>query len=144
MSDESISPGNPLSFPNCIGPIAAVAFVPGQVGYIVAATAEADSARANAAATANAVGIAVTAAAAADPVYLRYSGPVSLTTDQWDAVVTGGEGGLSVDAYYYVDSANAGKLVSTAPSAGGTFKTAVGLAISSTTLLVGQHVPIAN
>lgn len=143
MSDEATSPGTPQAFLNCVAPIAGAAFAPGQPGFVVLATGLAGLSRGNAAGTAPVAGIAVQAAAIGDPVYLRYSGPVTLTTDQWDAIA-GTEGGLVVNDYYYVSSAAAGFLTSTKPSAGGTFATAVGLAIAAGTLLVGQHVAVAN
>jgi hypothetical protein len=139
MSDEATSPGTPLAFLNCVAPVAGAAFAPGQPGFVVAATELAALSRANAAGTAPCIGLAVQAAAVGDPVYLRYSGPVRLTTAQWDAIA-GTEGGLSINSYYYVSNVAAGFLVSTAPSATGTFITAVGLAIDEETLLVGQHI----
>lgn len=141
MSDESPTPGTPQSFPNCVAPLAGAAFAAGQPGYVVAATGLAALSRANAAGTANVVGLAVQPAAVNDPVFLRYSGPVKLTTAQWDAIA-GTEGGLTVNAFYYLSSAAAGFITSTAPSATGTFATGIGIAIANDTLLVGQHVPV--
>lgn len=141
MSDEATSPGTPQAFPNCVAPIAGASFAPGQPGYVVAATGLAALSRANAADTANVVGLAVQAAATNDPVYLRYSGPVKLTTAQWDAIA-GTEGGLTINAFYYLSSVAAGFITSTAPVATGTFQTGVGIAIAADTLLVGQHVPV--
>lgn len=141
MSDEATSPGTPQAFPNCVAPLAGVAIAPGQPAYVVADTGLAALSRANAAGTANVVGVAVQAAAVNDPAYLRYSGPVTLGTALWDAIA-GTEGGLTTNAFYYLSSVSAGFLTSTAPSTTGTFVTGVGIAISSETLLVGQHVPV--
>lgn len=140
MSDEATSPGTPQAFPNCVAPIAGIAFAPGQPGY-VATTQLAALSRANAAGTAGVAGLAVQAAALGDPVYLRYSGPVRLTTAQWDAIA-GTEGGLVAATFYYLSNTAAGFITDTAPSATGTFATAVGIAIDPETLLVGQHVPV--
>lgn len=63
------------------------------------------------------------------------------TTGDWDAV-TGQVGGLTAGATYWLDSATAGKLTSTAPSASGEVVARVGLAISATELEleVGQTI----
>lgn len=62
---------------------------------------------------------------------IQSSGPLTLTTDEWDTV-TGGSGGLTVDAVYFLGSS--GEISTTAPSASGSFVTVVGIAGSATTL----------
>ncbi len=63
-------------------------------------------------------------------------GITSLTTAQWDAVVTGGSGGLLRGRAYYMDAATAGKLTSTKPTSSGTFVTRVGIALNPTSLML--------
>jgi hypothetical protein len=94
-------------------------------------------AQANAGATFRAIALAsavTTAAAASGEVILN--GVLVATPTQWDAVVTGGAGGLVFGAIYYVDPANAGKLVPTAPSTVGQYIVPVGEALSTTELMV--------
>lgn len=76
-------------------------------------------------------------------VTVRVVGEVELTTSQWDAV-TGQSGGLTPGRVYYLSTV-AGHLTTTAPSAGGTFRVAVGTAISATRLLLSENsYPVAN
>lgn len=94
-------------------------------------------ARANAAATSRVAGlVAATSIAVAAQGVVQASGPLVATTAQWDAV-TGQTGGLTVDAFYYLDPAAAGKLTATAPTTTGQYIAPVGQAQDATTLLVG-------
>ncbi len=81
------------------------------------------------------VGLLIESAAADTQAKYQFSGPLALTTDQWDAV-TGQTGGLTPGARYFVSSATAGKLTTTAPSAGGTLVFEVGVALSANILSI--------
>lgn len=61
------------------------------------------------------------------------SGEVTATTGEWDAV-TSQTGGLTVNAYYFLDNTVSGRIVTTMPSSGYCVK--IGQAVSSTKLLV--------
>lgn len=76
-------------------------------------------------------GLVVVGAGATLPVTVQEDGVVTLTTAEWDSV-TGGSGGLTPGARYYLDTA--GKITTTAPTAPGTFVTPIGRAITSTIL----------
>ncbi len=91
--------------------------------------------RANSTTTASCFGVAgesIADTAAGDVVT---EGPVTLTTGQWDAR-TGGSGGLTPGADYWVSSAAAGALVTTPPTTSGQQQTYVGQALSTTVLYV--------
>jgi hypothetical protein len=102
------------------------------------------AARANAADHAHVQGIATVGNQDSQAITNQFTGVVTLTTAQWDAVVTGQSGGLTAGAWYYLSSATAGFLTTTAPSVGGTFKTLVGLAISPTELQLQLGEPFVN
>lgn len=76
---------------------------------------------------ADAAGIATTAAG-----NISIAGVLTATTGQWDAVVTGGSGGLSAGAVYFLEPGTAGKLTTTAPSGAGEYVAPVGIALSTT------------
>ncbi len=99
--------------------------------------------RANSVNTTHVVGLAASSGPVGSQTFAQYAGPLTLTTAEWD-VITGQTGGLTLDAPYYLSSATAGKLTTTAPSAGGTFKAPVGTALSHTTMMVQITFPIAN
>lgn len=70
------------------------------------------------------------------------SGPLTLTTGQWDTV-TGGAGGLSFGVTYFVDCDNPGKLTFVLPADPGDNIVVMGVAISSTTMIVTPREPVA-
>jgi hypothetical protein len=72
---------------------------------------------------------------------VRSGGVLAATTAQWDAVAAT-TGGLARGTYYYLDPATAGKLTATAPSTAGQFVVEVGLALSTTELLIRPRPPI--
>jgi len=69
-------------------------------------------------------------------------GVITQTPATWNGL-TGGSSGLTPGATYYVDASTAGHLTTMAPSGGGQFVTKVGVAISSTALLVQFGTPVA-
>jgi len=81
------------------------------------------------------VGIACNAAADAAPVGFVTTGPLELTTVQWDAVIDGvATGGLTPGEVYYLSDANAGGLIPSADAA------ASGLANPDNLVVVGRAV----
>ncbi len=94
----------------------------------------------SASATAPLIGLATSAAEAPGQVNVRFAGPVTLTTEQWDAV-TGQSGGLTPKALYYQDPSSAGKLTTVRPVSNINFTVMAGLALSRTTMLVRPGVP---
>lgn len=91
-------------------------------------------ARANAAATHGPIGLVRDASiAAAASGSIQTDGVATGTTAQWDAV-TGQTGGLTSGSVYFLSSATAGRLTTTAPTATGEYVQRVGRAISSTSL----------
>jgi hypothetical protein len=145
MTDTSIifggaAPGNDTA----IVSIAGVTFPIGTP--VVASTTVAETVvpgRANAVGTTYVIGVAASSGVIGNKTFVQYSGPLTLTTLEWDAI-TGQTGGLTLDVPYYLSSATAGKLTATAPSAGGTFKQPVGVALSHTTMMIELTFPVAN
>ena len=91
-------------------------------------------ARANALSTSRPVGLVKdTTIAAGAAGAVTTNGIVTATTAQWDAV-TGGSGGLTPGAVYYLSSATAGNITSTPPSADDSFVCQLGVALSATKL----------
>ena len=72
---------------------------------------------------------------------IQVNGIVSATTGQWDAVF-GTTGGLAFGTRYYLSAATAGLGTSTAPSAVGQYVLELGIAISTTELLLTMNQPI--
>lgn len=74
---------------------------------------------------------------------IQTTGPLTLTTAQWDAI-TGDVGGLTFNTQYWVSPTTAGMLTDVAPStpSSGDFDALVGIAVSSTTMLIGISPPI--
>lgn len=108
--------------------------------YVSGASAVA-LAQADAAATAAVLGLAKATIAAEMEGAIVESGPLTLTTAQWD-VVTGGSGGLTAGSIYYLSAATAGELTTTAPSGGGEQVVPVGIALSDVTLLIRIGYPV--
>ncbi len=74
---------------------------------------------------------------AGDPVRWIAAGALELTAAQWDAVVQGGSGGLVPGTAYFVnDNGSQKALRATRPTAGGHFVVQVGIALTSTVMLV--------
>lgn len=79
-------------------------------------------------------GIASSAAGYGKPCHTQFSGPLTLTTTQWDAI-TGGSGGLRAGNRYYVSETD-GQLSTSPPVGSGKRVIPVGAAISPTTMLI--------
>jgi hypothetical protein len=101
-----------------------------------------DKARANATATKDVLGlVADVSIANGVPGAIQSDGVLAASTAQWDAV-TGQSGGLTPGSIYFLDSATAGKLTVTAPTADGEFVCRIGLATSTTELEISILTPI--
>ena len=73
---------------------------------------------------------------------IAQSGVMVGTTAQWDAVVTGENGGLSFNGTYFLDPANVGKLTTAPPTTAGQCNVVIGTAISPTELELQIAQPI--
>lgn len=138
MSDVSLTTLRivPPVGPNQYNATAGAGVAAGTPCYQAAGSADnvATPARANTNATSSVAGLAVNGFAEGDPCRIQYAGPLTLTEDQWDAA-TGDTGGLTRGSVYYLSADAAGKLTSTAPVPTNNV-TQVGIALSSTTLLI--------
>ena len=95
-----------------------------------------DKAKADAVGTTNVIGLVYdTSIASGSSGGVVIDGVISASTVQWDAVA-GTTGGLTKDVFYYLSAATAGLLTSTAPSTAGQFVVSVGIAISTTEMIV--------
>lgn len=99
-------------------------------------------AEANALATTRCFGLAASALANGQIGLIATAGPLTLLTNQWDAIVTGESGGLTPGATYYLSDATPGFLTTTAPSTPGHYSVEVGQALTSVTMLVSPKTPI--
>jgi len=82
--------------------------------------------------------VSVDAAATAN---IQFSGILTATTGQWDAI-TGGAGGLLEGWYYYLDESTAGHMTAAPPSTTGQYIVRIGIALSTTKmrLLLRQRI----
>lgn len=92
--------------------------------------------------TAQVVALLVTGGSSGNPVPCQASGLLALTTGEWDAV-TGGSGGLTQQAEYFL-STTAGQLTTSPTSTPGEYVVPVGIALSPTKLLIRIGRPILN
>jgi hypothetical protein len=98
-------------------------------------------AQADAQSTMRVAGLAAETVADGNPVAVIADGVFVATTLQWDAV-TGGSGGLTIGADYFLSEATAGEITETAPDAAGEFVVRVGHALSATELELELAQPI--
>lgn len=108
--------------------------VPGEPVYVFSGT-DVKRARANADGTRGVVGFSKAAITASASGTIQTNGVLTLTTGEWDAVA-GTTGGLTAGTRYYLSAATAGRITSTAPSASGNWVKCVGIALSTTELLI--------
>lgn len=108
----------------------------------VSAAGQVKKAKADAAGTAKVLALAKDASTAADASgSFQTSGVLVATTTQWDAVA-GTTGGLTAGAEYFLSEATAGVLTETAPTGVGELVVKVGLAISTTEMMIDPERPI--
>lgn len=109
-------------------------------------TGKFDLAKADAAATSMVVGLVADSAGVGttQPGRVVVTGPLTLTTAQWDAVA-GTSGGLTFATYYYLSDSTAGRLTSTKPATSGHYPVVVCQALSTTQCLLRVTTPpVAN
>jgi hypothetical protein len=105
----------------------------------VSAAGSVDEAVADAAATKDVVGLVVdTSIASSATGDIQTGGLLTATTGEWDAV-TGDAGGLTAGTQYFVDPDTAGMLSDVAPGPAGDFVCAVGIALSTTEMIIAIH-----
>lgn len=105
----------------------------------VSAAGSVDKAMADAAATKDVVGLVVdTSIASSATGDIQTGGLLTATTGQWDAV-TGDTGGLTAGTQYFVDPDTAGRLTDPAPNTAGDFVVPVGIALSTTEMIIAIH-----
>jgi hypothetical protein len=139
-SGVSISPA-PIS-PNTFRPTAASGLPQGSPVYVTS-TGTVGLAYGGSAARALCVGLASSQGNGGELVDVQYSGPLTLSEAEWDALTGGGSGGLTLGAPYYLHPTIPGQLTTTAPDTGGQYVAPVGIAQSSTTLHIGISFPTA-
>lgn len=102
----------------------------------------ASKAQADSLATALVLGLAVETIAPAASGRVLSDGKLAAATAEWDAI-TGDTGGLTPGSSYFLDSATAGMLTTSAPTAEGEVVARVGRALSATILEVSVAQTIA-
>lgn len=96
--------------------------------------------QADAQATARTIGLLTANVAPGVQGAVQLSGPITLTTAQWDAIC-GTIGGLAFDVPYYLDAASPGALTATPPSATGAVVQQVIIGVSPTTAVIQIGIP---
>jgi hypothetical protein len=100
------------------------------------------AARANASGTTKVAGLVAAASiASAASGNVMVGGVLTATTGQWDTAF-GTSGGLTPGTTYYLSDATAGKGTPTAPSTSGSYIVRLGVALSTTELMVKIESPI--
>lgn len=97
-------------------------------------------AQASAAATSQVIGIAAIPGVVKSASLTKFSGPLVLTTDQWDQVLDGGSGGLEPNTTYWLSATQPGRITAIRPVTVGTFQVPLGVAHNRTTLLINLGV----
>ena len=110
------------------------ALIKGNVVYMDAVDGV-KKAKADAAGTSKPVGLSVDTPAAAGTGRIMFEGILQLTTGEWDAAF-GTTGGLAFGVMYYLSAATAGLGTVTAPSTVGQYVVELGIALSTTELMV--------
>jgi hypothetical protein len=122
MADESSTTLHLTPVPaNTYNPVCSVDMAPGTpVAQSTTVPGEVVPAAAGSANTAKVIGlVSKFGAVAGKRAFVQFLGPITLTTEEWDAIA-GTSGGLAEGVAYYL-SATAGQLTSNKPVASGTF-----------------------
>ena len=114
--------------------------VPGTAVYVSAASSV-RRARGNAVGTTTCIGLAVETISAGTTGGIQVDGVLALTTGEWDAI-TGSSGGLAPGSRYFLSDATAGFLTAIPPTAIGSFVQSIGVAVSTTELIINPLYPI--
>lgn len=150
VNTGGIPPGNVLSYNPIVGSSSIDSFGAGKAmaqsasedGTVVPANASSSGTLPRAIVTGLAAGTGVVGGR----VVVQQGGVLSLTTAEWDAVLST-EGGLTTGATYWLAASfpgNAGNLTPTRPTASGTFAVQVGMASSPTDMVIQIGFPIEN
>jgi hypothetical protein len=114
----------------------------GQPVYVPSAD-NVDLAKADASATVQVLGLMAVASTANNTAgNVQKNGTLTATDNQWKAVTANGAS-LSAGTVYYLDSATAGKITATAPTADGKFVCRLGIAISTLEFEISIQEPVA-
>ena len=139
--DSLNAPTNTPSIRPCINGEASTSLVLGMPVY-ASATGTVKRARANAKTTSKLVGLCYDSSIAFGAIgNIAQDGVLIGSTAQWDAVA-GTTGGLVFGTAYFLDAATPGKLTSTAPTIVGQCNTFIGMALSTTELVIELELPI--
>ena len=130
----------PIDTPIVINQTLTSNVLPGSIVYADAADSV-DLARANASGTTKPIGMSAAAGTAAASGDIIVDGPVVLTTGEWDAIM-GTTGGLTAGAEYFLSAATAGMGTGTATTTVGQYVVPLGIALSTTELLLNIDRPI--
>jgi hypothetical protein len=139
------APGNPATY----NPLAGTSFPPGTpVRQDLAHDDTVLPGQADSPDTTIVTGIAIHAAVSGfrarnQRVLVQYSGPLTLTVEQWSEI-TGNSNGLLRGVPYFLSSTAAGKLTTDAPTEESSFVAPVGVGLSPTTLHILLSFPSAN
>lgn len=131
---QQLQAGDSISIPESVNYQADAAMVAGNVVYASAA-GHVGLAKADAVGTSKVTGLAVASISSGSSGAVQNGGIVSLSTALWDAIA-GTTGGLTYNTIYYLSAATAGALTSTPPSTAGQYVVPVGIAQSTTDLLL--------
>lgn len=129
------------SLTNLTNAEASATLAPGAPVYASGANA-CRRAQANAFATAGVVALCAQQIAPGATGNIATGGVLTLTTAQWDAVVTGQSGGLAPGVLYFLDASSPGALTNVAPVAAGACIAPLGRALSTTSLAIQVAQPI--
>jgi hypothetical protein len=131
MADGQVSnnlPGNPVKYPYATSPIAGAEMAAGTVVYLNS-SGRAVPAQANASATAVVIGVTLLPSIIGNPVPVAWGGSLELPPSNTALPLTPGQ-------QMFLSPGTAGALTSVAPSGGGQFVVAVGIAETTTSLFV--------
>lgn len=135
-STDSIALPEGINYQADATALAGQAVYPSAAGHV-------NLAKADSATTCNVSGLAAAGITSGASGPIQNGGVITLTTAQWDAVA-GTSGGLIFGTKYYLSDTTAGMLVATPPSTGGHFQVPVGIANSTTDMLLyNDGFPIA-
>jgi len=138
MSDSTIEGSAPLP-PSPSGYLTPIANANMPVGSPVFLTSgKAALARANADGTAAVIGLLARPGVVGKNTLVYYTGVLTLTEAQWNAIITGATTGLTPNTTYYLSAAVAGFLTATAVTPEGDRVACIGVALSTTQLLISQ------
>jgi len=128
---------NNIDLPIVTNGESSTALIAGMAVYETSTANTAKRAQANASGTINPTGLMQsTSTPTGQTGSVQTEGVITLTTGEWDAVVTGESGGLTPGGAYFLDPATPGNLTLTAPTTAGQYVQKLGTALSSTSFKI--------